>query len=58
MVCGSGGRSERAVTELAVHGIAASGLTGLVLSAVTDTCGLAVLLGRLPFNRRGPATRA
>ncbi|KPI10273.1 Protein of unknown function DUF2892 [Actinobacteria bacterium OV450] len=116
VVCASGGRSERAVTELAVHGIAASGLAGgtrawvaaghrlvhpagpvravwamerqvrftagaivllglllgvfvhpafpllsgaigagLVFSAVTDTCGLAVLLGRLPFNRRGPA---
>ncbi|MFF8375995.1 rhodanese-like domain-containing protein [Streptomyces sp. NPDC015661] len=26
---------------------------GLVFSAVTDTCGLAVVLGRLPFNRRG-----
>ncbi|MFC9589127.1 rhodanese-like domain-containing protein [Streptomyces sp. NPDC056944] len=28
---------------------------GLVFSAVTDTCGMAVVLGRLPFNRRGPA---
>ncbi|WP_369148292.1 rhodanese-like domain-containing protein [Streptomyces sp. R44] len=26
---------------------------GLVFSAVTDTCGMAVVLGRLPFNRRG-----
>jgi hypothetical protein len=28
---------------------------GLVFSALTDTCGMAVVLGRLPFNRRGPA---
>ncbi|MEU5914964.1 rhodanese-like domain-containing protein [Streptomyces sp. NPDC047141] len=28
---------------------------GLVFSALTDTCGMAVALGRLPFNRRGPA---
>ncbi|MEE1815979.1 rhodanese-like domain-containing protein [Streptomyces sp. SP18ES09] len=27
---------------------------GLVFSALTDTCGMAVALGRLPFNRRGP----
>ncbi|MFJ3877088.1 rhodanese-like domain-containing protein [Streptomyces sp. NPDC090077] len=114
VVCSSGARSDKAVTELAVHGIPASGLTGgtrawaaaghrlerpagparavwamerqvrftagglvltglllgllvhpavqllsaavaagLVFSAVTDTCGLAVLLGRLPFNRGG-----
>ncbi|MFF2194599.1 rhodanese-like domain-containing protein [Streptomyces sp. NPDC058157] len=114
VVCASGARSDKAVTELAVHGIAASGLTGgtrawtdaghplerpagptravwalerqvrltagglvltglllgelvhpalrllsaavaagLVFSAVTDTCGMAVVLGRLPFNRRG-----
>ncbi|MFB7861018.1 rhodanese-like domain-containing protein [Streptomyces sp. NPDC056069] len=26
---------------------------GLVFSALTDTCGMAVLLGRLPWNRRG-----
>jgi rhodanese-related sulfurtransferase len=26
---------------------------GLVVSALTDTCGMAVVLGRLPFNRRG-----
>ncbi|MCY0944915.1 rhodanese-like domain-containing protein [Streptomyces antarcticus] len=25
---------------------------GLVFSAVTDTCGMALVLGRLPFNRR------
>ncbi|MFI8766808.1 rhodanese-like domain-containing protein [Streptomyces sp. NPDC053792] len=30
---------------------------GLVFSALTDTCGMAVVLGRLPFNRRGPADR-
>lgn len=29
----------------------------LVLSAVTDTCGMAALLGRLPYNRSS-ATRA
>ncbi|WP_329389464.1 rhodanese-like domain-containing protein [Streptomyces sp. NBC_01351] len=119
VVCASGGRSERAVTELAVHGIAASSLTGgtrawvaaghrlehpagparavwamerqvrftaggivllglllglfvhpafqllagaigagLVFSAVTNTCGLALLLSRLPFNRRGAEDRA
>ncbi|MFF0274517.1 MULTISPECIES: rhodanese-like domain-containing protein [unclassified Streptomyces] len=29
---------------------------GLVFSAVTDTCGMAVVLGRLPFNRRGTAS--
>ncbi|GGY10024.1 rhodanese-like domain-containing protein [Streptomyces tanashiensis] len=28
---------------------------GLVFSALTDTCGMAVVLGRLPFNRRGQA---
>ncbi|MGW2634038.1 rhodanese-like domain-containing protein [Streptomyces chattanoogensis] len=119
VVCASGGRSESAVTELAVHGIAASSLTGdtrawvaaghqlehpagplravwamerqvrftaggivllglllgllvhpafpllsaaigagLVFSEVTNTCGLAVLLGRLRFNRRGPEASA
>ncbi|MEU6215303.1 rhodanese-like domain-containing protein [Streptomyces sp. NPDC047023] len=26
---------------------------GLVFSALTDTCGMALVLGRLPFNRRG-----
>lgn len=26
---------------------------GLVFSALTDTCGMAVVLGRLPFNRNG-----
>ncbi|MER6257054.1 rhodanese-like domain-containing protein [Streptomyces sp. NPDC001584] len=26
---------------------------GLVFSALTNTCGMAVVLGRLPFNRRG-----
>ncbi|MFI8106093.1 rhodanese-like domain-containing protein [Streptomyces sp. NPDC086023] len=118
VVCASGARADRAVTELAGLGIAASGLAGglrawvaaglpldrpagsaravwsmerqvrlaaggtvllgrvigllvhpaglllsgaiaagLVFSAVTDTCGLAVLLGRLPFNRRGGAAR-
>lgn len=25
---------------------------GLVFSALTDTCGMAAVLGRLPFNRR------
>ncbi|MFF9017004.1 rhodanese-like domain-containing protein [Streptomyces sp. NPDC014870] len=28
---------------------------GLVFSALTDTCGMAVVLSRLPFNRRGAA---
>ncbi|MFD9407020.1 rhodanese-like domain-containing protein [Streptomyces sp. NPDC059989] len=28
---------------------------GLVFSALTNTCGMAVVLGRLPFNRRGTA---
>ncbi|MFI8521544.1 rhodanese-like domain-containing protein [Streptomyces sp. NPDC085481] len=28
---------------------------GLVFSALTDTCGMAVVLGRLPLNRRGAA---
>ncbi|MFE2014974.1 rhodanese-like domain-containing protein [Streptomyces sp. NPDC059491] len=28
---------------------------GLVFSALTDTCGMAAVLGRLPFNRRGAA---
>ncbi|MFD0375665.1 rhodanese-like domain-containing protein [Streptomyces sp. NPDC127112] len=119
VVCASGARSDKAVTELAVHGIAASGLSGgtrawaaaghplqrtagpvravwamerqvrftaggivllglllgllvhpafellsgaiaagLVFSAVTDTCAMAVLLGRLPHNRRGTQARA
>ncbi|MEU4353056.1 rhodanese-like domain-containing protein [Streptomyces virginiae] len=30
---------------------------GLVFSALTGTCGMAVLLGRLPFNRRGAEVR-
>ncbi|WP_327308277.1 rhodanese-like domain-containing protein [Streptomyces sp. NBC_01298] len=34
--------------ELLSAGIAA----GLVFSALTDTCGMALVLGRLPFNRR------
>ncbi|MER5759999.1 rhodanese-like domain-containing protein [Streptomyces sp. NPDC002082] len=34
--------------QLLGAGIAA----GLVFSALTDTCGMAVVLGRLPFNRR------
>ncbi|MFD5148078.1 rhodanese-like domain-containing protein [Streptomyces sp. NPDC058401] len=34
--------------QLLSAGIAA----GLVFSALTDTCGMAVVLGRLPFNRR------
>lgn len=34
--------------ELLSAGIAG----GLVFSALTDTCGMAVVLGRLPFNRR------
>ncbi|MEV7616616.1 rhodanese-like domain-containing protein [Streptomyces sp. NPDC089799] len=119
LVCASGGRSESAVSELAVHGVTAAGLTGgtrawvaagyalerpagrvravwamerqvrftaggvvllglllgllvhpafpllsaaigggLVFSALTDTCGMAALLGRLPFNRRGAEVRA
>ncbi len=29
---------------------------GLVFSALTNTCGMAVVLGRLPFNRRGAAS--
>ncbi|WP_405443849.1 rhodanese-like domain-containing protein [Streptomyces avidinii] len=28
---------------------------GLVFSALTNTCGMALVLGRLPFNRRGAA---
>ncbi|MFD8015140.1 rhodanese-like domain-containing protein [Streptomyces sp. NPDC058955] len=31
---------------------------GLVFSALTDTCGMAAVLGRLPFNRRGAAPQA
>ncbi|KUN05995.1 transporter [Streptomyces yokosukanensis] len=31
---------------------------GLVLSALTDTCGMAVLLGKLPHNRPRPADLA
>ncbi|MEV6677437.1 rhodanese-like domain-containing protein [Streptomyces erythrochromogenes] len=30
---------------------------GLVFSALTGTCGMAVVLGRLPFNRRGGEVR-
>ncbi|MFD7781930.1 rhodanese-like domain-containing protein [Streptomyces nojiriensis] len=30
---------------------------GLVFSALTGTCGMAVVLGRLPFNRRGDGGR-
>ncbi len=38
--------------QLIAAGIAA----GLVFSAVTDTCGMAVVLGKLPHNRPRPAT--
>ncbi|MGW2017083.1 rhodanese-like domain-containing protein [Streptomyces sp. NPDC001927] len=31
---------------------------GLVFSALTDTCGMAAVLSRLPFNRRGAAPHA
>ncbi|MGW6707740.1 rhodanese-like domain-containing protein [Streptomyces sp. NPDC054956] len=37
--------------QLLSAGIAA----GLVFSALTNTCGMAVVLGALPFNRRGKA---
>ncbi|MFD9336252.1 rhodanese-like domain-containing protein [Streptomyces sp. NPDC060028] len=37
--------------QLLSAGIAA----GLVFSALSNTCGMAVVLGRLPFNRRGEA---
>lgn len=40
--------------QLLSAGIAA----GLVFSAVSNTCGMAVVLGRLPFNRRGKAPLA
>lgn len=30
---------------------------GLVFSALTNTCGMAVVLGKLPFNRRGAEVR-
>ncbi|MEU3910199.1 MULTISPECIES: YgaP-like transmembrane domain [unclassified Streptomyces] len=33
--------------------LSAAVAAGLVFSAVTDTCGMAVVLGRPPFNRRG-----
>ncbi len=36
--------------------IAAGIAAGLVFSAVTDTCGMAVVLGKLPHNRPRPAT--
>ncbi|MFD9359544.1 rhodanese-like domain-containing protein [Streptomyces sp. NPDC060031] len=39
------------VFQLLSVGIAA----GLVFSALSNTCGMAVVLGRLPFNRRGEA---
>ena len=29
---------------------------GLVYAGLTDRCGMAMLLGRLPYNRQGPAT--
>ena len=31
---------------------------GLVFSALTDTCGMAVILGKLPHNRARPADLA
>lgn len=40
--------------QLLAAGVAA----GLVLSALTDTCGMAVLLARLPHNRPRPADLA
>ncbi|MBV7694641.1 rhodanese-like domain-containing protein [Streptomyces sp. TRM70350] len=42
------------VWQLLAAGIAG----GLVFSALTDTCGLAALLGRLPYNRPRPADLA
>jgi hypothetical protein len=27
---------------------------GLVYAGITDRCGMAMLLGKLPYNRRGP----
>lgn len=41
-------RADAPAFELLAAGIAA----GLVFSALTDTCGMALALGRLPFNRR------
>ncbi|WP_329274861.1 rhodanese-like domain-containing protein [Streptomyces sp. NBC_00691] len=37
----------------AFQALSAAVAGGLVFSALTDTCGMAVVLGRLPFNRRG-----
>lgn len=31
---------------------------GLVFAGVTDTCGMAMLLARMPWNRRGPSSGA
>lgn len=46
--------------SFAVHpiGLVLSGFVaaGLVFAAVTDTCGMALLLARLPWNRRNPVS--
>jgi hypothetical protein len=38
----------------AFFGLAGFVGAGLVFAGVTDTCGMAMLLARMPWNRRGP----
>ena len=39
----------------AFFGIAGFVGAGLVFAGITDTCGMGMLLARMPWNRRGPA---
>jgi rhodanese-related sulfurtransferase len=39
----------------ALFGLAAFVGAGLVFAGLTDTCGMGMLLARMPWNRRGPA---
>ncbi|MFD3869292.1 rhodanese-like domain-containing protein [Streptomyces sp. NPDC058623] len=48
------GRFAHPAFQLLSAGVAA----GLVFSALSNTCGMAVVLGRLPFNRRAGAAAA
>jgi hypothetical protein len=42
----------------ALFGIAAFVGAGLVFAGVTDTCGMGLLLARMPWNRRKPTCAA
>lgn len=41
----------------AIFGLAAFVGAGLVFAGVTDTCGMGMLLAKMPWNQRGPASQ-